>query len=66
MNNHWRIKRLYKKLDKVIIKSRNNIIGIVEDVIYEAVNGKRTDNIYAYVVTIGDKHGILVYPDEID
>ncbi len=57
---------MYKKLDKVIIKSRNNIIGIVEDVIYEAVNGKRTDNIYAYVVTIGDKHGILVYPDEID
>ena len=33
---------------------------------YQMVDGKETDNVYCYEIEIDGKHGVIVYPDEID
>lgn len=33
---------------------------------YEIVDSKETDNVYCYEMEINGKHGVIVYPDEID
>ena len=30
------------------------------------MNSKETDNVYCYEIEIDGKHGVIVYPDEID
>lgn len=40
-------------------------IGTIEKVIYEMVNGKETDNVYCYEMSINGVSGYIVYPDDI-
>lgn len=58
----------YTELEEVRVKTWGGAIGIgtVERVNFEMVNGKETDNVYCYEMEINGKHGIVVYPDEID
>jgi len=58
----------YTELEEVRVKTWGGAIGIgtVERVNFEMVNGKETDNVYCYEMEINGKHGIIVYPDEID
>lgn len=53
-------------LDQVRVRTYDGMIGTVEKVIYEKVDGKETDNVHHYEMEIGGAHGIVVYPDEID
>lgn len=55
-----------KKLDKVRVRTHGGSIGTIEKVFYEMVDGKETDNVYCYEMEIDGKHGVIVYPDEID
>lgn len=41
-------------------------IGTIERVIYEVVNGKETDNVHGYEMSINGVSGYIVYPDEIE
>ena len=56
----------FTELDEVRVRTYNGDIGIIEKVVYEIANGKETDNVYCYEMEINGKHGIIVYPDEID
>lgn len=54
---------VYAKNDKV--KIRDGRIGSIENVYYEIINSKETDNIYCYEVNIDGISGYIFYPDEI-
>lgn len=56
----------FTELDEVRVRTCGGDIGIIEKVVYEIVNGKETDNVYCYEMEINGKHGVIVYPDEID
>ena len=48
------------------VRTWGGAIGTIEEVIYEKVDGRETDRVYAYKMEIDGQHGIVVYPDEID
>lgn len=54
----------YTKKDEVRVYGGR--IGIIDDVIYWQMNGKITDWVYCYEMTIDGISGYLVYPDEIE
>lgn len=54
----------YTKQSKV--KLHDGKIGIIDRVFYEMIDGKETNNVYCYEMTIDDKSGYVVYPDEIE
>lgn len=56
----------YLEMDEVRVRTYGGAIGTIEKVVYEMVDGKETDNVYCYEMEINGKHGIIVYPDEID
>jgi hypothetical protein len=56
----------FKKLDKVRVRTHGGRIGTIKKVFYEMVDSKETDNVYCYEIEIDGKHGVIVYPDEID
>ena len=56
----------FTEMDEVRVRTYGGAIGTIEKVIYEMVDGKETDNVYCYEMEINGKHGIIVYPDEID
>lgn len=56
----------YTELEEVRVRTWNGAIGTIEKVVYEIVDGKETDNVYCYEMEINGKHGIIVYPDEIE
>lgn len=61
------VKRMeFTEMDEVRVRTYGGTIGTIEKVIYEIVDGKETDNVYCYEMEINGKHGIIVYPDEID
>ena len=55
----------YTEFDEVRVKTYEDKIGKVENVIYETVNGEETDNVYCYEMEIDGVHGCIVYPDEL-
>ena len=56
----------FTEMDEVRVRTYGGAIGTIERVIYEMVDSKETDNVYCYEMEINGKHGIIVYPDEID
>ena len=58
----------FTEMDEVRVRIYGGAIGIgtIERVMYEMVDSKETDNVYCYEMEINGKHGIIVYPDEID
>lgn len=56
--------KTYKVEDKVSVYGGR--IGIIEEVIYDMVDGKETSRIYCYRMKINGVSGYTVYPDEID
>ena len=53
-------------MDEVRVRTYSGAIGTIEKVVYEMADGKETDNVYCYEMEINEKHGVIVYPDEID
>jgi hypothetical protein len=53
-------------MDEVRVRTYGGVIGTIEKVIYEMVDGKETDNVYCYEMEINGKHGVIVYPNDID
>ena len=56
----------FTEMDEVRVRTYGGAIGTIEKVIYEMVDSKETDNVYCYEMEINGKHGIIVYPGEID
>mgnify|MGYP001648468476 FL=1 len=56
----------FTEMDEVRVRTYGGAIGTIERVIYEMVDSKETDNVYCYEMEINGKHGVIVYPDEID
>ncbi len=56
----------FTEMDEVRVRTYGGAIGTIEKVVYEMVDGKETDNVYCYEMEINGKHGVIVYPDEID
>lgn len=56
----------FTEMDEVRVRTYGGAIGTIEGVMYEMVDSKETDNVYCYEMEINGKHGIIVYPDEID
>lgn len=56
----------FTEMDEVRVRTYGGAIGTIERVIYEMVDNKETDNVYCYEMEINGKHGVIVYPDEID
>lgn len=56
----------FTEMDEVRVRTYGGAIGTIEKVIYEMVDSKETDNVYCYEMEINGKHGVIVYPDEID
>ncbi len=54
---------MYTELDEVRVYGK---IATVEKVIYDIVDGKKTDNVYCYEMKIDGVSGYLIYPDEIE
>lgn len=52
----------FTEMDEVRVRTYGGAIGTIEKVIYEMVDSKETDN----EMEINGKHGVIVYPDEID
>ena len=56
----------FTEMEEVRVRTYGGAIDTKEKVVYEMVNGEETDNVYCYEMEINGKHGIVVYPDEID
>lgn len=56
----------FSEMDEVRVRTYGGTIGTIERVIYEMVDSKETDDVYCYEMEINGKHGVIVYPDEID
>ena len=56
----------YSEMDEIRVKTFGGVIGTIERVIYEMLNGEETDNVHCYEMKIDGEHGIIVYLDEID
>ena len=56
----------FTEMDEIRVRTYGGAIGTIEKVIYEMVDSKETDNVYCYEMEINGKHGVIVYPDEID
>ena len=56
----------FGEMDEVRVRTDGGSIGTIEKVVYEMVDGKETDNVYCYEMEINGKHGIIVYPNDID
>jgi hypothetical protein len=56
----------FTEMEQVRVRTWGGAIGTIEEVIYEKVDGRETDRVYAYKMEIDGQHGIVVYPDEID
>ena len=60
------IKMEFTEFDEVRVKTYGGLIGTIEKVIYEKVDDKETNTVYAYEMEINGEHGIIIFPDEID
>ena len=56
----------FGEVDEVRVRTYGGAIGTIEKAVYEMVDGKETDNVYGYEMEINGKHGIIVYPNDID
>ena len=56
----------FTEMDEVRVRTYGGAIGTIERVVYGVVDGKETDNVKYYEMEINGKHGIIVYPDEVD
>lgn len=48
------------------VRVDNGKIGTIDEVIYEMVDGKETNNVFCYKMTIDGISGYIVYPDKIE
>lgn len=53
----------YIKKDSV--RMYDGKIGVIDDIIFTTINGKTTDQVDCYEMTINGVSGYLVHPDEI-
>ena len=56
----------YTDLKELQIPKLGGAVGTIENVVFETVDGKETDNVYCYEMNVDGKHGVIVYPDEIE
>ncbi|MCM1178680.1 MAG: hypothetical protein NC347_00350 [Clostridium sp.] len=48
------------------VRVYNGRIGVIDKVIFEMVDGKETDNVYCYEMTIDGVSDYMVYPADIE
>ena len=56
----------YKVSDKVRTRLLGGkVIGTIDKIIYRIIDGKETDEIYAYRMTMFGEEGYMVFPEQI-
>ena len=57
----------YTDLKELRIPKLGGAVGTIENVVFETGdNGIETDKVHHYEMNVDGKHGVIVYPDEIE